>query len=73
MNLYLVEEGKAELLVTDRSVIKTIPDDIDGINAVLAYAADEEAALALAVRYEAGQIQPDNVGLYYGETVAALR
>jgi hypothetical protein len=63
-SLYLVQDGEA---VRVRG-----PVPVDGMESILALATDEAHALELARRYDAGEIQPDNVTLPDGMVVGAL-
>lgn len=71
MNLYFIHEGEVALIMTHNRLFSEIPDTDD--DSVLVYVEDECHALELAKRYDAGEIQTDNVRLWYGKTVAALR
>ncbi len=64
--LYLVKNGE---VIRVRGPVP----DVDGVNAILAWATDEAHALELARRYDAGEIQPDNVTLPDGRVVGALQ
>lgn len=70
MNLYLVQNEDVTLLMTETHKVAPIPDDDD--ESVLVIAASADDALAIAVKYDHGEIQTDNVKLWTGETVAAL-
>ena len=70
-NLYFVQNSSVTLIMTPSAQLADIPDCDD--EAVLAFATSDSAAMALACQYDVGLIQPDNVTMWTGQTVAALR
>jgi hypothetical protein len=74
--LFLVNGGKVRTLVTPtRQLVECLPGwgGADFYSAVYAYADSRQEALKLARKYDKNLIQPDNVTLWTGETVAALK
>ena len=72
-NLYLITNGRTKLLMTPtRQLVDEFPDT-DGIESVLVYAPSRRAALALCDLYDKNKIEADNVMLWTGEVVGALR
>lgn len=71
MKLYFIKEGEVNLIMTHCLLISEIPETDD--DSVLVYAEDEYTAREIAKRYDAGEIQTDNISLWNGQTVAALR
>lgn len=72
-NLYLITNGRTKLLMTPtRQLVDELPD-ADGIESVLVYAPNRRLALALCDLYDKNKIEVDNVMLWTGEIVGALK